>query len=133
MAMTLLLPLLIPLLGSFLVLLCKSPKIAARMALALSALELLALSNVVWTIHRAGASVQDGRLPARRWSHFLFPGQYRDRLRLSSLVYSVGYLRHIPEGRFSSPRWFYALLFLFLFTMVACLLIGKSRPVVDLC
>ena len=35
------------------------------------------------------------------------------------LVYSVGYLRHIPEGRFSSPRWFYALLFLFLFTMVA--------------
>jgi hydrogenase-4 component F len=35
------------------------------------------------------------------------------------LVYSVGYLRHIPDGRFSSPRWFYGLVFLFLFTMVA--------------
>ncbi len=35
------------------------------------------------------------------------------------LVYSVGYLRHIPAGRFSSPRWFYGLVFLFLFTMVA--------------
>ena len=35
------------------------------------------------------------------------------------LAYSVGYLRYIPQGRFSSPRWFYALVFLFLFTMVS--------------
>ena len=35
------------------------------------------------------------------------------------LVYSIGYLRHIPAGRFSSPRWFYSLTFLFTFTMIA--------------
>ena len=35
------------------------------------------------------------------------------------LIYASGYLRHTGEGRFSSPRWFYALVFLFLFTMVS--------------
>ena len=36
------------------------------------------------------------------------------------LVYASGYLRHHSgEGRFSSPRWFYALVFLFLFTMIS--------------
>ena len=34
------------------------------------------------------------------------------------LLYSTSYIRHIPTGRFSSPRWFYALLFLFLFTII---------------
>ncbi len=35
------------------------------------------------------------------------------------LIYASGYLRHTGEGRFSSPRWFYALVFLFLFTMIS--------------
>jgi formate hydrogenlyase subunit 3/multisubunit Na+/H+ antiporter MnhD subunit len=35
------------------------------------------------------------------------------------LVYASGYLRHMGEGRFTSARWFYALVFMFLFTMIS--------------
>ena len=116
--MILLFPLLIPLLGSFLMLLCKRPKTAARVALTLTALELIALSNVVWTIHRAGDILQTGRyLRADALTSFFLVNI--GIVFLLVVIYSVGYLRHIPEGRFSSPRWFYMLLFLFLFTMVA--------------
>lgn len=116
--MTLLLPLLIPLLGSFVMLLCKSPRVAARTALTIGVVELFALSNVAWTVHRAGEVSQSGRyLRADGLTSFFLINIAI--VFLLVLVYSVGYLRHIPEGRFSSPRWFYTLLFLFLFTMVS--------------
>ena len=116
--MTLLFPLLVPLLGSLILLLCKSPRIAARAALATGALELLALANVVGSIHRARGVLQTGRyLRADGLTSFFLINI--GIVFALVLVYSVGYLRHIPEGRFSSPRWFYALVFLFLFTMVA--------------
>ena len=47
--------LLIPLLGSLIVLACKAPRVAARVAMAIGVLELLAIGNVVWAIHSTGA------------------------------------------------------------------------------
>jgi hydrogenase-4 component F len=116
--MTLLFPLLVPLLGSLFVLLCKAPKAAARVALTTGVLELAALSNVVWAVHQTGGVVQVGRYlrSDALTSFFLINIGIVFGL---VLVYSVGYLRHVPPGRFSSPRWFYALLFLSLFTMVS--------------
>jgi hydrogenase-4 component F len=116
--MTLLFPLLVPLLGTFLVLLCKRPKIAARVALTTGVLELLALANVVWAIYQAGGAIQTGRyLRADALTSFFLINI--GIVFALVLTYSVGYLRYIPPGRFSSPRWFYALLFLSLFTMVS--------------
>ena len=116
--MSLILALLIPLLASFLVLACKSPRVAARFALGAGTLEMAALGNVVWSVHRAGQALVAGHYLRADGltSFFLFNIATVFAL---VLVYSVGYLRHIPIGRFSSPRWFYALLFLFLFTMLA--------------
>ena len=110
--------LLIPLLGSLIVLACKAPRVAARVAMAIGVLELLAIGNVVWAIHSTGGMVQAGRYLRADGltSFFLINIAIVFALVLG---YSVGYLRHIPEGRFSSPRWFYALLFLSLFTMIA--------------
>src|SRR5512140_917601 len=105
--MILLLPLLVPLLAAFVVLGCKSPRKAAAVALSSGALELLAIGNAVWRIHAAG-TVQAGRYlrADARTSLFLINIGIVFAL---VLAYSVAYLRHIPEGRFSSPRWFYAL------------------------
>lgn len=116
--MILLLPLLIPLLGSLVILLCKAPRVAARMAATVGLLELASISNVVWKVHRSADAIQVGRyLRADGLTSFFLVNI--GIVFLLVLVYSVGYLRHIPEGRFSSPRWFYMLLFLFLFTMVS--------------
>jgi hydrogenase-4 component F len=116
--MLLLFPLMIPVLSSVLVLLCKAPRVAARVALTAGFIELLALANLVWAIHRAGGTVATGHYLRADGLTSLFLINIGIVFALV-LVYSVGYLRHIPEGRFSSPRWFYALLFLFLFTMVS--------------
>lgn len=116
--MTLLFPLLIPLLGAVLVLFWKTRRSATHMALAIGAGELMAIANLVWAVHRSNGTVQSGtylRADALT-SFFLINIGIVFALVLG---YSVGYLRYIPEGRFSSPRWFYALLFLSLFTMIA--------------
>jgi len=116
-AMTLFFPLIVPLLGAVLVLSCRRPKAAMRAALTMGALELAAIGNTVWRIHRDGA-LQTGRyLRADGLTAFFLVNI--GLVFVLVLVYSVGYLRHIPEGRFSSPRWFYGLVFLFLFTMIA--------------
>src|SRR6266705_1890701 len=115
--MTLIFPLLIPLLGVIVVLGCKNRRPAVRVALATGALELAAIGNAVWKIHAAGA-LQAGRyLRADGLTSFFLINI--GLIFALVLAYSVGYLRHIPEGRFSSPRWFYALVFVFLFTMVS--------------
>jgi hydrogenase-4 component F len=115
--MVLLLPILIPLLGAFVVLSCRQARLAVRVALGVGALEVFAIANAVWRVYQSGA-LQAGRyLRADGLTAFFL---INIGLIFSLvLVYSVGYLRHIPEGRFSSPRWFYGLVFLFLFTMVA--------------
>jgi hydrogenase-4 component F len=122
--MTLLLPLLIPLVGSGTVLFCKAGRQATRVAVAIGAFELLAIGNLVRAIHHATGGVLAGRYLRADGLTSFFLINIAIVFALV-LTYSVGYLRHIPEGRFSSPRWFYALLFLSLFTMVAVYLSGN--------
>jgi hydrogenase-4 component F len=86
-------------------------------ALLLGALEIGALGAVVWQVHARGELRQGLYLRADGLSSFFLMG-----IAFISglvLVYASGYLRHMGEGRFSSPRWFYALVFLFLFTMIS--------------
>ena len=115
--MTLVYPLAVPLLGAALVLLFRDGRKAVRVALITGGMELLAIGNAVWRIH-AGQVLQTGRyLRADALTSFFLINL--GLIFALVLAYSVGYLRHIPQGRFSSPRWFYALVFLFLFTMTA--------------
>jgi len=115
--MLLLIPLLLPLLGAFIVLLFRG---AAKTALLIGAAEIVALGWLMFTTYRRG-SVSFGRY---------FRADNLTTVFLASLciifalvlVYSSGYLRNLPSERFSSLRWFYALLFLFLFTMLAAYL-----------
>ena len=115
--MILLLPLAIALLGAGLVLSLRNPRVATRAALLVGGLEIVALGTIVWQVYEHGA-LQAGRyLRADALSSFFLVN-----IAFISglvLVYASGYLRHTGEGRFSSPRWFYALVFLFLFTMVS--------------
>jgi hydrogenase-4 component F len=108
---------LIPLVGAFAVFACKNPRRAVRVALATGALELLAIGNLVWMVHRAGMVTAGRYLRADSLTSFFLINI--GLIFGLVLTYSVGYLRHIPAGRFSSPRWFYGLVFLFLFTMVS--------------
>src|SRR5690349_14061308 len=115
--MVLVVLLLIPVLGAALIFTCSKPRVAVTAALSAGALEVAAITFTVWKVYSAG-TLQAG--------HYLRADGLTAFFLLSIglifalvLVYSVGYLRHIPQGRFSSPRWFYGLVFLFLFTMIA--------------
>ena len=115
--MPLLLPLLVPVVVALSVLAFSHAGRATRFALAGGCLEILLLINVAWRVHqqtaiRAGAYFRADGLT----SLFLMSLAF---VFFVTLLYSVSYLRHVPKGRFSSPRWFYCLLFLFLFTMLA--------------
>jgi hydrogenase-4 component F len=80
-------------------------------------MEIAALGILVWQVHTHGELRQGRYLRADGLSVFFLMG-----IAIVSglvLVYSSGYFRHMGEGRFSSPRWFYALVFLFLFTMIS--------------
>src|SRR5208282_234426 len=115
--MLLLLPIAIPVLGAGLILCFRNPRVATRAALLLGALEIGALGAVVWQVH-VRSELQQGRyLRADALSSFFLVN-----IAFISglvLVYASGYLPLAGKGRFSSPRWFYALVFLFLFTMVS--------------
>ena len=82
--------------------------------------EVLLLGNCAWKLRSAGVLQQGRYLRADGLTLFFLINL--GLIFAVVLAYSVGYLRHIPKGRFSSPRWFYALVFLFLFTMVAAYL-----------
>ncbi|MGA2508772.1 MAG: proton-conducting transporter membrane subunit [Candidatus Acidiferrales bacterium] len=115
--MLLLLPLAIPVFGAGLILLFHNPRAATRLALLLAGVEIAVLGTVVWQVHTHGELHQGRYLRADGLSAFFLMG-----IAIVSglvLVYASGYLRHTGEGRFSSPRWFYALVFLFLFTMIS--------------
>ncbi len=115
--MTLFFPLLIPLLAAFVVFTCRQARAAAAVAMTFGGLELAAIGNVVWTIHATRALNAGRYLRADGLTSFFLINL--GLIVAVVLAYSIGYLRHIPEGRFSSPRWFYGLVFLFLFTMMA--------------
>src|SRR5487761_1445966 len=115
--MILLLPLAIALLGAGVVLGLRNPRVATRAALFVGGLEIVALGTIVWQVYEHGALEAGRYLRADALSSFFLVN-----IAFISglvLVYASGYLSHIGEGRFSSPRWFYALVFLFLFTMVS--------------
>jgi len=115
--MILLLPLAIALLGAGLVLSLRNPRVATRAALLVGGLEIVALGTIVWQVYEHGVLRAGRYLRADALSSFFLVN-----IAFISglvLVYASGYLRHTGEGRFSSPRWFYALVFLFLFTMVS--------------
>ncbi|MGB8475426.1 MAG: proton-conducting transporter membrane subunit [Candidatus Acidiferrum sp.] len=121
--MLLLLPLAIPILGAVLLLLFRNPHGAIRAALALGALEIGALGTLVWKVHERGEVQLGSYLRADGLSAlFLLIIAFISGL---VLVYASGYLRHMGEGRFTSPRWFYALTFLFLFTMI-CVCVSSN-------
>ncbi len=116
--MILLPPLIFALLGALLVLGFRDQRIATRAALAIGALEIASLSALVWQVHQRGPQQLGRYLRADGLSSFFLMNIAF--IFTLVLVYASGYLRHhIPEGRFSSPRWFYALVFLFLFTMIS--------------
>jgi hydrogenase-4 component F len=121
--MSLVIPLFLPLLASVAVLFCKERQPATRLAIVFGALELVAIGNLVKAVQASGAGIGGKYLRADGLTSF-FLVNIAIVFGLV-LIYSVGYLRHIPEGRFSSPRWFFSLLFLSLFTMVAVYLSGN--------
>jgi hydrogenase-4 component F len=115
--MILVLLLAIPFAAALIVLTCKEPRRAVRLAMSAGALEAAAIADAVWSIRAAGV-LQIGRYLRADGLTAFFLLSIGVILALV-LVYSIGYLRHIPAGRFSSPRWFYSLTFLFVFTMMA--------------
>ena len=115
--MILVLLLAIPFAAALIVLMCKEPRRAVRVALSAGALEAAAVGIAVWNIRSAGVLQLGHYLRADGLTAFFLLNI--GLIVALVLVYSIGYLRHIPAGRFSSPRWFYSLTFLFVFTMMA--------------
>jgi len=115
--MILITPLLIALLGAFVVLGFRDSRIATRVALFIGGLEIASLAFVVWQVHEHGAFRVGRYLRVDALSSF-----FLINIAFISglvLVYASNYLLHAGQGRFNSPRWFYTLVFLFLFTMIS--------------
>jgi hydrogenase-4 component F len=114
--MILLYPLLIPILGACVILAVGSGRRVKPLALLTGSVEILAILRVVWHVYSSGP-VQAGQyLRADALSVFFLLN-----IALISgltLVYSLDYLQHVQSERFASPRWFYGMLFFFIFTMV---------------
>ena len=115
--MILLLPLFLPVFIAIAVLLFKNGKQATTVALTGGFLEVALLVRLMVHIYRYNA-VTVGRYLRADGLTLLFLAGLAFVL-LVTLLYSVNYLRHVPIGRFSSPRWFYCLTFLFVFAMLA--------------
>jgi hydrogenase-4 component F len=118
--MVLLLPLILPVVLAALLLGFSDGRQATRVAVAGGCVELVLLLNLVLQVHRQ-TTVAVG--------HYFRADGLTSLFLLSlafvffvTLLYSVNYLRHVPPGRFSSPRWFYCLMFLFVFAMLSAYL-----------
>src|SRR5579864_2825302 len=109
--------LLIPLLASVLVLFFASRRAATLLALAAGILEIIALALTAWRVAKDGSLHLGRYLRADALTTFFLLNA--GLVFFLVLLYSTSYIRHIPLGRFSSPRWFYSFLFLFLFSIVA--------------
>ena len=118
--MVLLLPLILPVALAALLLGFSDGRQATRVAVAGGCVELVLLLNLVLQVHRQTAVVFGSYFRADGLtSLFLLSLAF---VFFVTLLYSVNYLKHVPPGRFSSPRWFYCLLFLFVFAMLAAYL-----------
>ena len=115
--MMLLLPLLIPILGAaFLLGFGANHSRARRLALLVGGAEIVAILRMVLAVYSSGPL---------QFGHYLRVDGLSAFFLLNvalisglALVYSLDYLRHTEGERFSSARWFYALLFFFMSTMV---------------
>jgi hydrogenase-4 component F len=118
--MTLLLPLLLPVLVALAVLALRDGRQATRFALTGGCVEVGLLMHLAWQVHRKTVICLGQYFRADGLtSLFLMSLGF---VFFVTLLYSVSYLQHVPKGQFSSPRWFYCLVFLFLFTMLAAYL-----------
>jgi hydrogenase-4 component F len=118
--MVILLPLILPVVTAALVLGFSDGRRATRVAMAGGCAELVLLLNLVLQVHRRTTVA---------YGHYFRADGLTSLFLLSlafvffvTLLYSVNYLRHVPPGRFSSPRWFYCLMFLFVFAMLSAYL-----------
>ena len=109
--------LVVPIIAAVLVLMFKSRRAATAFAVVAGALELAGLALTVWRVSRTGSLELGLYLRADALTTFFLINL--GAVFFLVLLYSTSYIRHIPAGRFSSPRWFYSLLFLFLFSIIA--------------
>jgi hydrogenase-4 component F len=107
----------LPVVAAGLVLIFKSRRAATSFAVAAGTLEMLGLALTVWLVSRAGSLELGKYLRADTLTAFFLINL--GAVFFLVLLYSTSYIRHIPAGRFSSPRWFYSFLFLFLFSIIA--------------
>ncbi len=107
----------LPAVAAGLVLTLKSRRVATSFALVAGILETVGLAVSVWRVARTGSLEFGKYLRADTLTVFFLVSL--GAVFLLVLLYSTSYIRHIPAGRFSSPRWFYSLLFLFLFSIIA--------------
>jgi hydrogenase-4 component F len=115
--MVLLLPLFLPLCVAIVVLLFKNGARATMVALTGGFLEVALLIRLIFHIYRYQTIAVGRYLRADGLTSLFLVGLAF--VLLVTLLYSVNYLRHVPVGRLSSPRWFYCLTFLFVFAMLA--------------
>lgn len=106
----------VPLIAAGGVLALKRRRAATLLAVAAGMLEISGLAFTVWRVHGSGSLQFTKYLRADSLTAFFLINI--GAVFFLVLLYSTSYIRHIPVGRFSSPRWFYALLFLFLFTII---------------
>ena len=118
--MVLLFPLILPVALAALLLGFSDGRQATRVAVAGGCVELVLLLNLVLEVHRQSTVTLGHYFRADGLtSLFLLSLAF---VFFVTLLYSVNYLRHVPPGRFSSPRWFYCLMFLFVFAMLSAYL-----------
>jgi hydrogenase-4 component F len=115
--MLLALILFLPAVTAGLVLLFASRRSATAVATAAGILEVIGLAVTVWRVSKTGSLEFGKYLRADTVTAFFLINI--GLVFFLVLLYSTSYIRHIPAGRFSSPRWFYSLLFLFLFSIIA--------------
>jgi hydrogenase-4 component F len=107
----------LPAAAAALVLVFELRRAATAFAVTAGILEVAGLALAAWRVSQTGSLEAGKYLRADALTAFFLVNL--GVVFLLVLLYSTSYIRHIPAGRFSSPRWFYSLLFLFLFTMVA--------------
>jgi hydrogenase-4 component F len=112
-----------PMVAAALVLLFKARRAATAFAVTAGVLEVAGLALTVWRVSRAGSLAAGKYLRADALTAFFLVNIAV--VFFLVLLYSTSYIRHIPAGRFSSARWFYSLLFLFLSTIVGVYLAGN--------
>jgi hydrogenase-4 component F len=115
--MMLLLPLLIPIVGAAVLLGFGANHARARgLALLVGGGEIVSILRLVLSVYSSGPLQFGHYLRADGLSAFFLLNVAL--ISGLALVYSLDYLRHTDGERFSSARWFYALLFFFMTTMV---------------